>query len=59
MLARGRPSSRATASGMIAEWATAAVRQGGGTVETGAPVEALEADGPRVVRRCGWRTGGA
>ncbi len=48
MLARGPAVLPSDGMGMIAEWAAASVRQGGGTVETGAPVEALEADGPRV-----------
>jgi len=45
MLARGPAVMPSDGSGMIAEWAAAAVRQRGGTVETGARAAALEPDG--------------
>jgi phytoene dehydrogenase-like protein len=48
MMARGPAVLPSDGVGMIAEWAAAAVRQGGGTVETEAPAEALEPDGARV-----------
>ncbi len=61
MLVRGPAVIPSDGVGMLAEWASAAVRQEGGAVELGAHVDALEADGEgrRVVgvrladgRRC-------
>jgi phytoene dehydrogenase-like protein len=44
MLVRGPAVLPSDGLGMIADWAAAAVRQAGGSVEAGARVEALEAD---------------
>ena len=44
MLVRGPAVLPSDGLGMIADWAAAAVRQAGGSVETGARVEAVEAD---------------
>jgi phytoene dehydrogenase-like protein len=54
MLARGPAALPSDGLGMIADWAGAAIRQAGGTIETGVRAEGLEAD-PAGRRAAGVR----